>query len=66
MTLGALRLQLKSLDSRLGDLEGEVKQQTDILTTLALPGRTSRWVGHALQLPYRPLGKEFGMPFVMP
>ncbi|MGD9545057.1 MAG: hypothetical protein AB7F41_14535 [Methylocystis sp.] len=35
MTLGALRFQLKSLDARLADLEGEAKKQTDILTTLA-------------------------------
>lgn len=35
MTLGALRYQLKSLDTRLADLEGEAKTQTEILTTLA-------------------------------
>lgn len=35
MTLGALRFQLKSLDQRLADLEGEAKTQTEILTTLA-------------------------------
>jgi hypothetical protein len=35
MTLGALRFQLKSLDERLADLEGEAKTQTEILTTLA-------------------------------
>lgn len=35
MTLGALRVQLSSLDKRLAALEGEAEKQTMILVTLA-------------------------------